>query len=832
MTSTAATSANTAASPAALAAPDSVVSPSVIVANRPSAGSTTGHESSFSAAETTGHGGMPGDDAFCACDVARSDDVAGVRAVAMPVSESICGSSSNGADAAADVSRSKPNGSAAQLPAAAGSPVVSTGISTVVASAMAVQHTRGARNPEGDLSLGKKAGATDFETSQNARGARKPEGDLGLRDKALAAGAAAVVSAVIMNPLDVVKVRPVVPPSSSPPSSRTSPMSALPLSTLLPSPLLPRSACCRPAKFCSRHPAFHPAVAATAASAPSPAAFCSLHRALFPSAVFPSVAFPAVAATGASAPSAAAALLARSGQMHGHGDLLRAAMSVCCDAAGLYGHGHGGVAVGSSTSNHGNGSTHGHAHGNGSIHANVTHLLPNQHQQPYQHHHPHHHLPHHHHHPYRNTWDVFTRIVREEGALRLWRGTGASLLMAVPTVGIYLPVYDILKIELAAMSINGRDRALPEAYVPLIAGSVARALACVSCAPLELARTRMQAQRPVVGAGVGAVGAVGSPVTAAGAGAGGAGGLGGGAVVGGSRPGTLATLRTILQPHSGTQRLRALWTGVDAQLARDVPFSAICWGLLEPTRRYLLSRSADWWEQKQQDRQQWVQAGSGAGAGGEVYSSVFTEAVEEARQLPLLQVVGANFAAGMAAGSVAAAATHPLDVAKTRRQIQVSGAQLNTAQTLQHLWRAVDLKDLINCYEATFFAPNDDAFAALPENAKLATLDAKVLREVLLLHVVQKKMNAAALKALPQDKQFKAASDGCKARLVKVTAAGADPVQLQALYGPQAASIVAPDVISLRVMQVHGVDTVILPQIMKAGDKDSLKPTVCFPWRA
>ncbi|CAI7819328.1 unnamed protein product [Closterium sp. NIES-54] len=854
MTSTAATSANTAASPAALAAPDSVVSPSVIVANRPSAGSTTGHESSFSAAETTGRDGMPGDDAVCACDVARSDDVAGVRAVAMPVSESICGSSSNGADAAADVSRSKPNGSAAQLPAAAGSPVVSTGSSTVVASAMAVQHTRGARNPEGDLSLGKKAGATDFETSQNARGARKPEGDLGLRDKALAAGAAAVVSAVIMNPLDVVKDGAVLSVCSGGrhlgARARRRARPGRPAVVVSPVFADIASACCRPAKFCSRHPAFHPAVAATAASAPSPAAFCSLHRALFPSSVFPSVAFPAVAATGASAPSAAAALLARSGQMHGHGDLRRAAMSVCCDAAGLYGHGHGGVAVGSSTSNHGNGSTHGHAHGNGSIHANVTHLLPNQHQQPYQHHHPHHHLPHHHHHPYRNTWDVFTRIVREEGALRLWRGTGASLLMAVPTVGIYLPVYDILKIELAAMSINGRDRALPEAYVPLIAGSVARALACVSCAPLELARTRMQAQRPVVGAGVGAVGAVGSPVTAAGAGAGGAGGLGGGAVVGGSRPGTLATLRTILQPHSGTQRLRALWTGVDAQLARDVPFSAICWGLLEPTRRYLLSRSADWWEQKQQDRQQWVQAGSGAGAGGEVYSSVFTEAAEEARQLPLLQVVGANFAAGMAAGSVAAAATHPLDVAKTRRQIQVSGAQLNTAQTLQHLWRAVagnystlvsalkktglskDLKDLINCYEATFFAPNDDAFAALPENAKLATLDAKVLREVLLLHVVQKKMNAAAVKALPQDKQFKAASDGCKARLVKVTAAGADPVQLQALYGPQAASIVAPDVISLRVMQVHGVDTVILPQIMKAGDKDSLKPTVCFPWRA
>lgn len=34
-------------------------------------------------------------------------------------------------------------------------------------------------------------------------------------------------------------------------------------------------------------------------------------------------------------------------------------------------------------------------------------------------------------------------------------------------------------------------------------------------------------------------------------------------------------------------------------------------------------------------------------------------------------VLGANFSAGFVAGSVAAAATCPLDVAKTRRQIEV-----------------------------------------------------------------------------------------------------------------------------------------------------------------
>jgi len=30
------------------------------------------------------------------------------------------------------------------------------------------------------------------------------------------------------------------------------------------------------------------------------------------------------------------------------------------------------------------------------------------------------------------------------------------------------------------------------------------------------------------------------------------------------------------------QSYRVLWTGMGAQLARDVPFSAICWSTLEP----------------------------------------------------------------------------------------------------------------------------------------------------------------------------------------------------------------------------------------------------------
>lgn len=39
--------------------------------------------------------------------------------------------------------------------------------------------------------------------------------------------------------------------------------------------------------------------------------------------------------------------------------------------------------------------------------------------------------------------------------------------------------------------------------------------------------------------------------------------------------------------------LRHLWLGVGAQLARDVPFSAIYWSMVEPIRRAMLIVSPD-----------------------------------------------------------------------------------------------------------------------------------------------------------------------------------------------------------------------------------------------
>ncbi|XP_010266428.1 PREDICTED: mitochondrial carrier protein MTM1-like isoform X2 [Nelumbo nucifera] len=233
---------------------------------------------------------------------------------------------------------------------------------------------------------------------------------------------------------------------------------------------------------------------------------------------------------------------------------------------------------------------------------------------------------------YKGTMDVFYKIIRQEGVGRLWRGTNANLALAIPTVGIYLPSYDILRNWIEAFTTKNSPSLTP--YAPLVAGSVARSLACITCYPIELAKTRMQAFKETQ--------------------------------TGVKPPGVRKTLLGVLSPVRNTnknlknlQNYRILWTGVGTQLARDVPYSAICWSTLEPIRRKIL-----------------VMVGEEANAAS---------------------ILGANFSAGFIAGSLAAAATCPLDVVKTRRQIEKDPRKamgMTTRQTLMEVWRDGGIKGL------------------------------------------------------------------------------------------------------------------------------------------
>ncbi|GFP91325.1 mitochondrial carrier protein mtm1 [Phtheirospermum japonicum] len=233
---------------------------------------------------------------------------------------------------------------------------------------------------------------------------------------------------------------------------------------------------------------------------------------------------------------------------------------------------------------------------------------------------------------YKGTLDVFHKIVRQEGFSALWRGTNAGLALAIPTVGIYLPCYDIFCHRLEEITSRNAPGLTP--YVPLVAGSLSRSLACISCYPIELAKTRMQAFKHGHGAK--------------------------------RAPGVWRTLVDIISQVKGTTSFnnnspsyRFLWTGLGAQLARDVPFSAICWSTLEPVRRRLLGVVGD--------------------------------------EANAVSVFSANFSAGFVAGSLAAAVTCPLDVAKTRRQIEKDpnrALKMTTRHTLLEVWRGGGIKGL------------------------------------------------------------------------------------------------------------------------------------------
>ncbi|BDA48617.1 Solute carrier family 25 member 40 [Coccomyxa sp. Obi] len=160
---------------------------------------------------------------------------------------------------------------------------------------------------------------------------------------------------------------------------------------------------------------------------------------------------------------------------------------------------------------------------------------------------------------YAGTLDGMRKIVRREGALALWRGTDVALLMAIPTVGVYLPLYDYLLARL-----------MPSAgfYAPLMAGSVARTVAVLCTSPLELVRTRMQAYlHPAEAAERGGKGAKARPVN------------------------MWSHLPASTQ-RGALGRISSMWRGVGATLARDVPFSAIYWSSLEPIRHALLPKNS------------------------------------------------------------------------------------------------------------------------------------------------------------------------------------------------------------------------------------------------
>ena len=132
------------------------------------------------------------------------------------------------------------------------------------------------------------------------------------------------------------------------------------------------------------------------------------------------------------------------------------------------------------------------------------------------------------------------RLVRHEGVRSLWSGLQPTLLMQVPGTVLYFTAYEAARNAVAARSPSSLQE-----YAPLLAGGGARLVTSTVVSPLELMRTRMQAEQALLRQGM----------------------LGG----------ALALVRR--------EGVAALWKGLAPTLWRDVPFSMLYWLGYEKLKR-------------------------------------------------------------------------------------------------------------------------------------------------------------------------------------------------------------------------------------------------------
>ncbi len=176
--------------------------------------------------------------------------------------------------------------------------------------------------------------------------------------------------------------------------------------------------------------------------------------------------------------------------------------------------------------------------------------------------------------------------------------------MSIPANVIYFTGYDSLRSNPHSPIHNY----IPDAYAPLIAGSIARVAAASVISPIEMFRTRMQAATSNSERSVFAE--------------------------------TLTGLRTMV--HS--QGYTSLWRGLTLTMWRDVPFSGIYWWGYEAVRNRLTDMR-DPPHSRRRSRSKSRDSGN--------HTSTFVD----------------SFVAGATSGAIASVITTPFDVGKTRQQV-------------------------------------------------------------------------------------------------------------------------------------------------------------------
>ncbi|CAG9824991.1 unnamed protein product [Phaedon cochleariae] len=149
---------------------------------------------------------------------------------------------------------------------------------------------------------------------------------------------------------------------------------------------------------------------------------------------------------------------------------------------------------------------------------------------------------------FNGTIDAFLKISRTEGVSSLWSGLSPTLVLAIPATIVYFVIYEQLRLKLKDVynkNTDGNRRKQPF-WIPLVSGATARVFSASIVSPLELIRTKMQAQRQ-----------------------------------------SYLEIGEALKLLVKQDGVRGLWKGIFPTLYRDVPFSAIYWMNYETMKTFL-----------------------------------------------------------------------------------------------------------------------------------------------------------------------------------------------------------------------------------------------------
>lgn len=227
--------------------------------------------------------------------------------------------------------------------------------------------------------------------------------------------------------------------------------------------------------------------------------------------------------------------------------------------------------------------------------------------------------------------DAVRKLVRNEGVSSLWRGLSATLLMSVPSTVVYYSLYDQMKLTYSERLSDSQW----SSFVPLLSGTTARTITTVLVSPVELIRTRAQATKQKL------------------------------------------RMADIVRGELQKGGVAALWRGATPTLWRDVPFSAVYWSCYEAIKTRLFTHwkaqsrlaashhYADYTDCTHLHRSNHH----------DDHHTLPVQSIDDARAHVLStyreRVIYSAFISGATSGIIAATVTHPFDLIKTRRQIEM-----------------------------------------------------------------------------------------------------------------------------------------------------------------